>query len=70
MGMKGKTAQLKGIKVKTNLRGGPAGFDLMMIAEYDSIKDFNEYIIHPIHGEVGKFMVSLCEQTASVLYEE
>ena len=61
MGMKGGIVQLKDIKVKRNLRNGPSNFDAVMIAEYNSIKDFDEYVIHPVHVEVGKFILSLCE---------
>jgi hypothetical protein len=70
MGMKGKIMQLKDIKVESNVRNSPAGFDAVMIAEYDSIKDFDEYAVHPVHVEVGTFILSLCEQTASVFYED
>ena len=68
MSMKGKIAQLKDIKVNANLRNSPADFDMIMIAEYESLKDFDEYAAHPVHVEVGKFVLNLCEQTASVLY--
>ena len=70
VGMKGKIAQLKDIKVKANLNNSPTGFDAVMIAEYSSMKDFDEYAVHPVHVEVGSFVVSLCEQIASTLYEE
>jgi hypothetical protein len=70
LGMKGQIAQLEDIRVKNNLRNSPTGFDAMMIAEYNSVKDFEEYVTHPVHVEVGKFILSLCEQTASVLYED
>jgi hypothetical protein len=70
MGMKGQIAQLKDIQVKSQLRNTPTSFDVLMIANYNSQKDFDEYITHPVHVEVGKFVISLCEQTASVLYED
>ena len=70
MGMKGKIAQLKDIKVKANLRDSPTGFDAVMVAKYASIKDFDEYVANPVHVEAGGFVVSLCERIASALYEE
>ena len=69
LGMNGKIPQLKGITVKNNVRNSPAGFDAVMIAEYDSIQDFEAYAVHPVHVEAGNFIMNLCEQTASVLYE-
>jgi hypothetical protein len=70
LGMKGQIAQLKDIQVKTHLRNSPTSFDVLMIAQYNSAKDFDEYITHPVHVEVGKFVIGLSEQTASVLYED
>jgi len=70
MGMKGKIVQLNDIKVKHNLRDNSSSFDAVMIAEYNSMNDFDEYAIHPVHVEVGKFVLSLCEKTTSVLYED
>ena len=69
MGMKGKISQLKDIRVYANLRSSSAGFDVLMIAEYDSIEDFDQYAVHPVHVEAGTFVLSLCEETASVLHE-
>ena len=69
-GMKGKIAQLKDIKVKYNLRTSPSSFDVVMIAEYNSIEDFDEYAVHPVHVEAGNFILSLCEQISSILYED
>ena len=70
MGMKGKIDQLKDIKVQFHLRNNPNSFDAVMIAEYDSLKDFDEYAAHPVHVEAGSFVVGLCEQISSFLYEE
>ena len=70
MGMKGKIPQLKDMKVMANVRSSPGGFDMIMIAEYNSLADFDEYVAHPVHVEVGEFVVGLCEQIASVLHEK
>ena len=69
MGMKGKIEQLKDIKVKYNLRNNANSFDAVMIAEYDSIKDFDEYAVHPVHVEVGKYIIDHCEQISSIMFE-
>jgi len=69
LSLKGKIVQLKDIQVNHNLRNSPESFDAVMIAKYDSVKDFDEYVLHPVHVEVGKFVVSLCEQITPVLCE-
>ena len=68
--MEGNIEQLSDIKVKVNIRSGAAAFDLIMVAKYDSMEKFNEYISHPYHMGVGKYVQDVCEQTASVCYEE
>ncbi|MDR2516465.1 MAG: Dabb family protein [Spirochaetaceae bacterium] len=70
LGMQGKIPELKSITVKNNVRSSPTGFDAVMIAVYDSIKDFEAYAVHPVHVEAGNFILKLCEQTASALYED
>ena len=68
--MKGNIEQLCDIKVKANIRSGAAGFDVIMIAKYDNMQKFTEYISHPYHVGVGKYVLEVCAQTASVCYEE
>ena len=70
LGMKGNIEQLHDIKVNVNICTGAAAFDVLMITKYDSMQKFNEYITHPYHMEVGKYVLGVCEQTASVCYEE
>ena len=68
--MKGNIEQLHDIEVNVNIRSGAAAFDVIMIAKYESMQKFNEYISHPYHMGVGKYVQDACEQTASVCYEE
>ena len=68
--MKGNIEQLHDIKAHANIRSGAAAFDVIMIAKYDSMEKFNEYISHPYHVGVGKYIQEVCEQVASVCYEE
>ena len=68
--MKGNIEQLHDIKVNVNIRSGAAAFDVLVIAKYDSMQKFNEYISYPYHIEVGKYVLDVCEKTASVCYEE
>ena len=68
--MKGNIELLSDIKVEVNIRSGAAAFDVIMMTKYDSMQKFNEYLIHPYHMGVGKYVQDVCEQTASVCYEE
>ena len=70
LSMKGVIKQLKDIKVEANQIAGSSSFDIVMIAKYDNMDDFNEYASNPFHLQVGKFVLELCEQTGSVIYEK
>ena len=68
--MNGNIEQLKEIKVEANIRSGATGFDILMITKYDSMREFNEYMSHPLHMSVGQYVQEVSEQAASVCYEE
>jgi len=70
LSMKGVVKQIKDIRVETNQITGSSSFDIVMIAKYNNMDDFNEYASDPFHLQVGKFALELCEQTASVIYEK
>ena len=65
--MKGKIETLKDIKVEIDIRQGQ--YDIMLIAKYDSIEDLNYYLVHPVHVEVGKSIVSVMDSQVSLCYE-
>jgi len=68
--MKGNIDQLSDITVKENIGSSAAAFDVLMTTKFDSIDKFNEYLSHPYHIEVGKYVQNVREQAASVCYEE
>ena len=68
--MKGNIEQLKDLTVKTNIKEGPTAFDVVMIAKYESMEGFNEYVVHPFHQGVGEYVMSVRSESASVCYEE
>lgn len=68
--MKGNIEQLSDIKVKANILSDAAAYDVILIAKYDSMQKFKEYISHPYHLDVAKYVQDVCGQAASVCYEE
>jgi hypothetical protein len=69
LGMKGKIEFLRGLRVDIDLRHGTSSYDIVLIADYDSMEDLNAYLVHPVHVEVGKYIASVLESQASVCYE-
>ena len=68
--MKGNIGQLNDITVKANRRPGVFSYDVVMISKFDSMERFEESIPHPAHVDVGKYIQDVCEQVATVCYEE
>jgi hypothetical protein len=69
LGMKGKIEFLRDIEVHPTVRQEPISYDLLMITKYNSLKDFEGYIAHPAHVEVGKKIHDLIDSVAAVMYE-
>lgn len=69
LSMKGKIEVLVDLTVEVNVRPGPVSYDLLLIARYASIEDFEAYLVHPIHVEVGKYIASVLESSAAVCYK-
>jgi len=46
----------------------PANYDLVLEADYESMEALEEYIVHPAHKEVGKFMAKVRESRACIDY--
>ena len=69
LSMQGKIEFLRDLKVETNIRQGASSYDLLMIAQYDSLADLEAYIVHPVHTEVAKYIGSVLESSAVVCYE-
>lgn len=69
LSMQGKIDCLRNLKVEVNIRHGAASYDILMIAQYDSLADLEAYIIHPVHVEVAKYIMSVMETSAVVCYE-
>ena len=69
LSMQGKIEFLRGLKVELDIRHGESSYDIVLIAQFSSMDDFNAYLVHPVHVEVAKYIASVLESAAAVCYE-
>lgn len=69
LGMKGKIEVLLDIQAEMNIRPSQTAYDIILITKFKSLDDMNEYLIHPVHLEVGKFIGDVLDTQTSVCYE-
>ncbi|HEX7475170.1 MAG TPA: Dabb family protein [Dehalococcoidales bacterium] len=69
LSMQGKIEYLRDLKVHTDIGHGAASYDIAVIAQYASMKDFDAYLVHPVHIEVSKYIGSVLDSVAAVCYE-
>ena len=53
LSMRGKIEFLRDLKVELDIRHGESSYDIMLITQFSSMKDFDAYRIHPVHVCVG-----------------
>lgn len=69
LSMQGKIEFLRDLKVETNIRDGASAYDILMIAQYNTMEDLEAYIVHPLHVEVSRYIAGVLETSAVVCYE-
>jgi hypothetical protein len=69
LSMQGKIEPLRDLKVEVNIRHTASSYDIVLIAQFASMEDFDAYLVHPLHIEVSKYIASVLEIGASVCYE-
>jgi hypothetical protein len=69
LSMKDKIESLRDLKVKVNIRQDGSSYDILQIAQYDSMEDLEAYIVHPVHIEVSRYMEDVIDSIAVVCYE-
>ena len=69
LSMKGKIEFLRDLKVELDIRHGESSYDIVLIAQFASMEDFDAYLVHPAHLEVGKYIAGVLESAAAVCYE-
>ena len=67
--LKGHIPVLLDSRVETDARGEEAKFDLMLINTFAELTDIEIYLKHPVHVEVGQYIVAAMETSASLCYE-
>jgi hypothetical protein len=70
MNMEGKVPQLKHIEVGVNLIPSQRAYDLALVTKVATLKDLDDYQVHPVHQEVLAYMKeALREPSVAVDYE-
>jgi hypothetical protein len=69
LSMQGKIEFLRDLKVELDIRHGESSYDIMLIAQFASMEDFDAYLVHPAHVKVAKYIASVLESAAAVCYE-
>lgn len=67
--MQGKIEPLRTLQVETDIRRGPSSYDILLVARFDSMQDFDAYLAHPVHVEVATYIGTVVGNVASVCYE-
>jgi hypothetical protein len=70
LNMRGKIEQMRDLKVEPDILHGPSSYDLALFARFDTMADFNAYLPHPVHVEVGRQIQDSLAEAAAVCFEE
>ena len=68
-GLKGNIPVLLDSQVKTDIRAGKSGYDIMLINTFEKEADMQAYLNHPVHVEIANYIVAAMETSASLCYE-
>lgn len=69
LSMKGKIEVLRDVQVEVDIRHGLSSYDIMLITKFETMKDLDSYLIHPMHVEVSRYISTVLESGASLCYE-
>jgi hypothetical protein len=67
--MQGKIDALRELMVEVNMRHSASSYDILLVAKFASMVDFEAYLVHPVHIEVAKYVAGVVETAAAVCYE-
>lgn len=68
-GLKDKVNVIKSIEVGINAEKSDAGYDVVLISEFNSKKELDEYQVNPLHMEAAAFIKSVAVSRAAVDFE-
>jgi len=70
LSMQGKIEIIRDLKVSADIRRVESSYDLALIAKFDTMADFQSYLPHPVHVEIGSKLSCELAAAAAVCYEE
>ena len=68
LSMNGKILQLTKITTKADTLYASNSYDFVAFATYETKEDFEAYVVHPYHAEVGGKINEMAESIVSVFY--
>lgn len=70
LSMGGEIEIIRDLKVAVDVRRAESSYDIALIAKFDTMADFQAYLPHPVHVEIGNQLQSELAAAAAVCYEE
>jgi Stress responsive A/B Barrel Domain len=68
--LKGNVEMVRDLNVALDIRRADSSYDVALIAKFDTKADFQSYLVHPFHVEVGNQLKNNIAAAASVCFEE
>lgn len=69
LSMKGEIEVFCDLQVEVDIRHGESSYDILLITKFASMEDMDAYLVHPVHVEVSKYILSVMETGVAVCYE-
>ena len=64
-----RIAEIRSLEVGINVNPGTDAFDIVLVAEYDSLENLRAYQAHPAHLQFKEFIQNIRSEKRSVDYE-
>ena len=68
--MNGNVEIIRNLTVAEDIRREDSSYDLALIARFDTKEDYETYLVHPYHVQVGNQLKDNIAAAASVCFEE
>ena len=68
--LKGNVEMIRDLNVALDIRRADSSYDVALIAKFDTKADFQSYLVHPFHVEIGNQLKNNIAAAASVCFEE
>ena len=68
--MQGNIEFIRDLNVALDIRRAVSSYDISLIAKFDTKEDYQSYLVHPFHLEVGNQLKGNIATAASVCFEE